>query len=293
MSAQASVSGSGWGFSAQFEASYSKLEQGDNTDFYGLVEAGAVLWTTQLKSITGTSLNPNFVTAVDALPTIFNANTQQAFFSFFDQWGTHIINQSTVGGSLNYCVTSNNSSGLTEQAASASMQFEYDALFVDVSGSAEADWNSMASSWFSSRSTNLTTVGGTTSILSGAVTPTSPVWQPDYSSSSIVAEWAATIGQNPAVIGLSLTPISNVLIGYGDKRTDVIKYQTAANQLAIALDVYLNAPIAVINTSTFENLNWFPTLIATSSSMAINELIISPPQSTKIDRLVDLLASDG
>jgi hypothetical protein len=287
MSAQVSGSGSGWGFSAEFAASYSNLSQGDNTNFYGLIEANSILWDTQLKSITGNSLNTDFVKALDNLPITFGINNQLLYFAFFDVWGTHVVNQSRVGGSLNYLVTSENSSSLTQTAAAASMQCEYSSMLIDASASAEAEWNNMASSWISSRKAELKAVGGEPSIMNAVVIPTSPTWNPDNSSSNLVSQWTDTLPENPGVITVSLSPISHVISGLGKTPKDVARYQNVSNQLAIALAIYLNAPITVSNTSSFtvDKTGWMPYLSGTSTTIAIDENIIAPPNPPRITDL--------
>ena len=287
MSAQASASASGWGFSAEFAASYESLSQGDSTNFYGLVEANSILWDTQLKSITGNALNPDFVTALSKLPTTFDTNTQFSYFAFFDQWGTHILHQCRVGGNLSYLVTSENSSNLTQQSAAVSMQLEYSSLFFDASASAEADWNKMASSWISNRKAQATAVGGSPGILDGMVGPTNPVWQPDNSCANVVAAWTSTLPANPGIVSTSLTPIPNVLTGLGSTSTEMSKYQNSSNQLSVAMAVYLNAPILVSNTSSFmvNAVQALPFLTRTTTTIIIDQTAVPPARPPRMTDL--------
>ncbi|MGR3889734.1 MAC/perforin domain-containing protein [Pseudomonas sp. 1152_12] len=298
MAAEASASGGGWGFSAEFSASYSSLSKGDNTNFYGLVEAKTTLWDTQLKSITGNVLNPDFMEAINNLPPAFSAETQRDFFSFFDVWGTHIVNQSTAGGSLSYLVTSDNSSQLSESAATASMSAEYKSLFVSVAVSAEAEWDQMASGWISSRNSQLSIVGGSPEVLSGVIVPTSPTWQPDYSSASVVDKWSSTLIANPGVINIKLTPISNVLGNLAKTSTEAIKYESLGDTLAQALEVYLDGSIKVSNTSTFvvDRSGGLPILTGTTTSIVINRSHVkptNPPQPSDISMYWLVMADEA
>lgn len=287
MSAKASVEASGWGYSASFDATYSSLTEGDTTNFYGLVEADTILWDTQLNSFTGDMITSEFLTALMQLPATFNgtAAQQQAYFSFFDIWGTHIVNQSRVGGSLNYLVTTTDESQLTTQAAHANMTLEYNALFVDASASASADWNSMNSSWFSARKTYLTYVGGSSEVLKAVVLPTLPTWQPDYSSSALVKAWADTLTQNPSVVSVSLIPIYSLAAGLGTTPQEKAMYRNFSNQLETALAVYLLAPIAVFVTVPFaiaQSNNWPYISGQTAPTVLIGENSIPIPNQPRL-----------
>lgn len=298
MSAQASGSGSGWGFSAEFEASYSHLSKGETASFYGLVEANSLLWDTQLKSITGAALNPDFITALNKLPLSFNRETQMAYYAFFDVWGTHVINQSQVGGSLNYVVAANSSSDLTEKAAAASMEAEYKSLFVDASVSAEAEWKNMSSGWVTSRNSQLSAIGGTPGVLNGMMGPTKPEWNPDNSHIASVTEWTSTLPHNPGVISVSLTPISDVISGIGGEYHEASKFLHISNQFSLALASYLNAPITVLNTSSFtmQTRGAMPFITGSSSRIIIDEETLTPankPRSTDLSLYWVVMADEN
>jgi hypothetical protein len=298
MSASTSASGSGWGFSAQFSASYSSLSEGDETNFYGLVQASSQLWRTQLKSVTGNSLVNDFVTALQKLPTLFDADSQMQYFAFFDAWGTHIVNQNTVGGSLEYLVTSDYSSQLSKQSAAASMEAEYNSLFVDVDVKAQADWNSMASSWIATRKAELTAVGGTPGVLAGLVGPSDPEWNPGNNMVTVVKDWTASLPTNPDITSIELTPIANVLINYGSTLAEQQRFQSLSKELNTALAVYLSSSIGVVNTSEFtqESGQNYPILTSTSTVIYVGENPVQPsipPSSSDLSMYWIVMADAG
>jgi hypothetical protein len=267
MATETGVKTSAWGFSGQFSASYASLLEGASSSFYGLVKADSSLWDTNIKSMQGIMLTDEFSAALKALPAIFSAQTQKQFFDLFDLFGTHIITGSKVGGSLNYLVTLSTSSSLSMADATLSMSLEYKSLFTDTSASASADWQNMNSAWISSRNARLVVVGGDPTSSIGQVIPPSSPTEPSSNNLQAVNSWATTLKKDPAVIGLSLQPISHVAAG------------SQYEQIDKALNVYLNYRISATNVSTFVASGvTTPLLTENSTTIVIADQVVYPSQ---------------
>jgi hypothetical protein len=226
---EAQVKASAWGFSSEFDASFSSLKQGEDASYYGLVEANTRFWNVTVEHLQALSLDPTFEMELSALPRTFDPTTQGAFFEFFIKYGTHVVSTAMVGGLLRYTVTVSSSSRFDKKTAHANMSLEYKSVFVDTSGSASADWNRMDSSWVSSRTAKLEVTGGTPDVLDGAVPPIDPNQPVNYND--LVAKWSASVVATPALTGLVLQPLSHIAPAA----------QVAA--LDAALDKYLNATV--------------------------------------------------
>ena len=227
MSATAAIKGSAWGFSAEFNASYAKIAEGQSTAFYGQSSTKTSLWNVSINDLSDLSLDRTFQAALGHLPSGFSAANQHEFYAFFARWGTHVITSATVGGSLDYSVTVNTSANLTKETAEASASFEYKSLLLDTSGSASADWQSMGQAWLASRKASLVVTGGDPDVLQG-FTPPSDFAHP-VSFNDVYTKWTTTVSGRPGVVAARLQPISN-LAGSGQMQV-----------LSQALNMYLNA----------------------------------------------------
>jgi hypothetical protein len=227
MSATAAIQGSAWGFSAEFNASYSKIAEGQSTAFYGQSSTKTRLWNVSVNDLSDLSLDRTFHAALGSLPGSFSSANQHEFYTFFAKWGTHVITSATVGGSLDYSVTVNTSASLTKETAEASATFEYKSLLLDASGSASADWSRMGQAWLASRKASLQVTGGDPDVLDG-FTPPSDFAHP-VNFNDMYTKWTTTVSGRPGVVAARLQPISNLASG------------GQVGVLAQALNMYLNA----------------------------------------------------
>ena len=208
MSATAAIKGSAWGFSAEFNASYGKIAEGQSTAFYGQSSTKTSLWNVSINDLSDLSLDRTFQAALGNLPSSFSPANQHEFYAFFAKWGTHVITSATVGGSLDYSVTVNTSANLTKETAEASATFEYKSLLLDTSGSASADWQSMGQAWLASRKASLVVTGGDPDVLEG-FTPPSDFAHP-VSFNDVYTKWTTTVSGRPGIVTARLQPISNL-----------------------------------------------------------------------------------
>jgi hypothetical protein len=265
MAAAADVSASAWGFDGEFAFTYDSISQGSQTLCFGLVEANSSLWNASVESLQEGALDPDFASDMAALPASFDPlgdpDGALLFADFFAKYGTHVIATSTAGGQLRYAVTVSSASKFDETTAHANMQLEYDAVYVDASASATADWKRMDQSWIASRQAQLHVRGGSPSVLAGAVPPDDPDQPVNYAG--LVASWAESVGAEPSVIAIRLQPLSHL----------------AATDRVHVLD---EALYAYLNQSASGNSTVIVTLPAwvygpTSSRLAIGDLSLSPP----------------
>ena len=64
MSATAAIKGSAWGFSAEFNASYGKIAEGQSTAFYGQSSTKTSLWNVSINDLSDLSLDRTFQAAL-------------------------------------------------------------------------------------------------------------------------------------------------------------------------------------------------------------------------------------
>jgi hypothetical protein len=210
MAAQAEIDASGWGFSGQFDAAFSSIAEGEDTAFFGQSATHVRLWQVTIKDLSGLALDTNFQSELDQLNATYDPSTQEEFFTFLSKWGTHVISSALVGGDLIYCVTVDTSADYTKETAKAHMSFEYDAVFVDTSGSASGDWSRMGSKWLASRQGTLQATGGTPDVF-GAFTPPENFDQdPRPSFNQTYVNWMNSVAGVPGIIGANLQPISHL-----------------------------------------------------------------------------------
>jgi MAC/Perforin domain-containing protein len=278
MAVETQASASAWGFSGAFAATYSSVSQGESSKYYGLVEANTTLWNVTVDEIQGASLMPAFQSELAALPDTFTPENQQQFYDFFVKYGTHIITSAQVGGSLYFLVTVSSASQLDSSAASMSMSAEYKSLAVDVGGSVQADWDSMASSWICSRHATLSTVGGEPSVLADAAPSTDPTTPVNYQG--LVTDWAKSVEGVPAVTGTHLQPIYEV----------APTSQIAA--LEAALSKYLNASAGATAQLTFGPDPSNPVPTSVSCTVTIDDVSPTPPTGSGLQPMYWLLLAD-
>lgn len=231
MSAQTSADVSGWGFTGEFKAAYSKLSKGQASSIYGLVEAHSTLWEAKIQQLETTRLAPEFALALTALPAVFTSDTQAAFFDFFNKYGTHIITGALAGGYLHYYVSVTGSSSFTEESARAQLKLEYDSVFVEAEATGKTTWKKLNKSWLSSRTSRLAAVGGQPDELLSKAAPPTDIDKP-VNYQGLVGTWAKGVSQAPGIIGVKLQLLSKLV---------PVSHVHATNQ---ALQAYLNAEVA-------------------------------------------------
>jgi len=97
---KAGISGSGFGFTGQFNASYSKTSNSDASYYYGLVEAWDNSFTLKLSNQGKAWLDEDFKEEQAALPDKFSDDNKEDFFAFFSKFGTHFVKEISAATSI-------------------------------------------------------------------------------------------------------------------------------------------------------------------------------------------------
>lgn len=234
-SAKAGVKGSYATFRGEFSAAFSMTSASTESFSYGLYEADFNGWNVLQSDLSNNWLSPGFTSDPDVedLPSVYDVTTQDKFFAFFRKFGTHIVTQVTVGGSLNYFVAVEDSYSTNEAKVSANIQLEVQAVFYSASAESQAEWSQLGESWASSRQVTVSAIGGSASVLN-STTPTFGT-----NEANAFATWSSAVMENPAVTEFMLTPISAAFSG---------AQATAVGQ---ALQAYLSGAIVALASSDY------------------------------------------
>ena len=277
MAAEAGVEASAWGFSAEFDASYSKRTEGSQTAYYGRVFDYVQLWQVILSPQSLVNLDPDFAADLAKLPAVFTMDTRQDFFSFFAKYGTHFVKTTTVGGRLDYSINVTSDAQFTQEEASANMRFEYDGVFASASGSGHAEWDKMDKHWVSSRTAKLSAVGGDPGILSGVLPPDDPSHYVNYND--LVSQWTSSVKNEPGFIQFTLQPISTLA---------TVAQGAAVDQ---ALSAYLNTCVTATARLETARLD----LVSNACEVNIAHQAVTPPNppTAKADPMCWIVMADA
>ncbi|HEX6096966.1 MAG TPA: MAC/perforin domain-containing protein [Thermoanaerobaculia bacterium] len=167
-----------------------------------------------------------FKTAADALPAKFEGN-EAAFYQFFAKWGAYVVTDVTLGGSMEYALLVETAHFTSKEQLQAQVGAEYGACFKG-SGTDKEREEIKNSSTYTKRT--LTTTGGKPEIFAGVNLSDPKDWLQQYK------DWANSVAGAPAVVLLTLEPISSFV---ADDRKDAT---------AKALEQYMQSS-AVISSS--------------------------------------------
>src|ERR1700753_1104962 len=88
-SSKAGISGSGFGFKGQFDASYSHVATSEKSYYYALVEASNHAYNLKLKEQSSKWFTSSFADDIGELPTAHSqGEAEDIFFAFFGKYGT-------------------------------------------------------------------------------------------------------------------------------------------------------------------------------------------------------------
>jgi len=244
--------GASWGlssFSGQFDSSFSQDQTSIQSHTYGIYEDNFRAWRLALDSTDPMWLADDFVQQANALPSTFTPDTQAQFFQFFGNWGTHYINEVTLGGRLYYYVTVDDSFSSESTDTAKQISLEYKAAFIDVKGSAGSDWSKLDENWLSSRSVSYSTDGGDTS-LSGSIVNSEDNFNKDY------VAWNTAVEANPAGIEFKLRPISTLFLGaQEDAVADALQaYTSSAIAIAASFEATVPSGNLVLSNNASQTL---------------------------------------
>jgi hypothetical protein len=231
--ADASVSGSVGAFSGSFASSYSKQQQNSADYSWALVEGKYYAWHLQML-YSAQILLSNITSDPDwaNLPSTFNANNAQAFYTFFEKFGTHFISGVACGGTLYYYFSVSKQWSMSANQISASASAEYQGLISSTEAQASVYWSQCTNNWAAARQSYAITVPATTGVIDWVNPPVD-----SYDQSQQFANWKTSVTNNPSRANFSLTPIYNVFSGaqatalkeayaaYGSNRIHIESYR--------------------------------------------------------------------
>jgi len=228
-------------FSGQLSEAYSNITSEQNSVYYGVYSQSWNSWQVNLASNDLSNVDPAILSSklYTNVPSVFDQSNPQAFFDFFDYYGTHYVKQVSVGGRLDYYLAIDQSYSSDTTTLEANVSLEYNAVFIDASAQASVDWSTLSQNWANSRQVSLNTVGGNDQILVQA-TP-----EYDTNNSGDFQNWLAGVNDSPSITQYTLGNISDL---WSDPDTI-----NAVNQ---AVSYYLNqviiaeAMLTVIGGST-------------------------------------------
>lgn len=251
----AGVGGSYKLFSAQADVSYQKATTQLTESSYTQVQQNAIMWNVRLDTNHAT-LDPSFVAAVNSLPSTFDSTdpqNAQAFFGFFDHWGTHYLIEADVGGKLYYFAELEDVGVMDETSLETNVSAEFKGLTASAKATSTAEWNKVSASWLLSRKTHIMTVGP-----SYAKFPVAEFLNPKRGAridQSGLAGWQAAVEKDPRTVGAKFTEIFQAI-------SDPAKRSVMKQ----ALDAYANPGLTIqadslwqLNPTTgksFKNVAW-------------------------------------
>ncbi|QLY33759.1 hypothetical protein H0264_17340 [Nocardia huaxiensis] len=226
-SQKAGVQASYGGCSAQFDLAYKKTETTDQSYYYCIFEADFTAWKLNVNHTSSQWVSSDFKNDPDVanLPATFTPQNQEKFFTVFRKWGTHLVTQVTVGGSLDYYEAVQTLYSSNEETVRANVTLEYNAVFVSSKAESQTEWDTLGKTWADSRIVTVNATGGDISLLNSLT--------PGYGSSDSVQfdAWSKELMKNPAAVEYELRPL-NVLFS-GDQ----------ASAVSEALEAYTNGAI--------------------------------------------------
>jgi MAC/Perforin domain len=206
---KAGLQGSYGGFSGQFEGMYSQASMSDTSYTYGLFGTEFTNWKLAIQNASVDTLadqvrnDPDYM----ELPDELNDRTLPIFFRFFSKYGTHYVNQVSVGFKLHYSSAVSKSYSTNEKEIKAKLELEYSAVFVKVKAQAETEWKKATMQWAENRESKVEAQGGNSSILDLAMVGYGDNFKDAYDT------WRAEAERTPVAIDFSLKPISDIFSG--------------------------------------------------------------------------------
>ncbi|MFJ4653473.1 MAC/perforin domain-containing protein [Nocardia sp. NPDC088792] len=272
-SQKAQVSATYGAFSGQFNLAYSNTVNTDQSYYYCGYEADFTAWELNLNHSSTQWQNADFKDDPDIknLPTTFTPQNQEQFFAVFRKWGTHLVAQVIVGGSMDYYEAVQSAYYSDETQVNANVKLEYKAVFTSGKAESQTEWEQLGKSWADHREVTVNATGGDTSLLNSL--------QPGYMDSDVgvMDLWSSAVLKNPSVVEFTLRPL-NVLFS-GDQ----------AFAVSAALEAYTNGAIL-----TYADTDYTPNSapgggqvstswgIVTNGNVAVPDPAVTPPPPTVV-----------
>lgn len=218
---KANVKGSYGAFAGEFEASFATDTSSESQYSYGLYEELVESWALTLQDWSSDALLPTVTKDPDftSLPLEFTQENQYLFFRFFAKYGTHFISRVDCGARMSYTVAVSKSYTSSTTEVSVKLTAEFQGVFGESGGNAQADFKVADQRWFDNRQVTVRTIGGDTSLVAG-IAPAYGV-----NDNAPFESWLKSAEKNPAPISFQLAPVSALFSG---KRAAAVQAAYAA-----------------------------------------------------------------
>ncbi len=271
----ADISASYGAFSGQVNASYESALEEWGSCYYALTNAWVTNWMVTLEEVDQSVLQPGFAKVLNSLPTTFSTTTQENFFRFFRQYGTHFVHSVAAGGYFSYYEAVENSGTYSFSQVQANVSLEYQAVFTDASGQSSVDWQSLGQSWVQNRIVTISALGGDAHTLND-VTPGF-----DTNVSTSYTSWINSIENNPSTV-------QYILRGWDELLPTNSPQQVALQQ---ALHTYMNLNIYVSALFDGNSSNGIPQVVTQGN--VVLPTITWPEQPVSTSQGIELVLVDN
>ena len=200
-------------FTGTLKASYSDWNETTEDRWYCLTDGSQTVYELHASNLDLTLLHPqvrnndiytNLIAVLDKSDG-YNDADQEAYFTFFNWFGTHIITGVTMGGGLHIFTSVEKKYVKREQEVKTSLGAEYTAVF---KGTATADWKRVNQSWAEHREGSLVLYGGNPGPLSSKVGAGKTLPETDLSSD--YEKWGESVKTNPMMVRFQVIKIGDV-----------------------------------------------------------------------------------
>jgi hypothetical protein len=209
-SARASVDLTVGAFSGHTSAQFSETSSSSSRYFYAcrayLDQMGALVQT----RFDAQYLGDEFKARLAELPTSWTEANLAQFADFFDTFGAYFVSRVTLGNTLEYYVSLEQSSKLLEKEFKAKVEMEYDGLFVSGSASAEMKDKQKWSSYQENRRTSAVVKGGDRIKAAKIAKPSVDNFETFAATKKAFDEWVQSTSASPALIDFSLKGVWEV-----------------------------------------------------------------------------------
>jgi hypothetical protein len=208
------VNGSYGAFSGEVNAHYSKTQMNNTENEYSVYKGLKSSYTLTIKNAASSLISesvlgdPDFTDLMTAAEKGFDPNSPSPFYSFFSKYGTHFINETSMGGRIYYYTSILKTASMNDTEIDVSAKAEYGAAFLTVSAEAEAKWKQVSERWTENRINSIHVIGGDASILAGI----SRVQRGD-SFNDLFKEWVKSVDDDAVPMQFQLAPISGLFSG--------------------------------------------------------------------------------
>lgn len=258
-------------FDGEFNVAYKEVTQNKAENFYSFYQYSSELWSLSLDSSEATA---HFLKDIKNLPEDFTNQNANQFFAIFKRYGTHFVDNVTMGGNLVMYTSLASTEGFTTKEFSASMKAEYEGLFTTVKGSAEMKWKEVNKEMFKKQTFNLFCNGGDASMASAGIVP-------DANYNEQFTAWIKSCETKPSMVGFSLTPIAFVA---------PLELQDA---LLEATDAYTKGAIHSNAALTIQNTEGNVKIGTASMDVYIGGKFVAPPTPTDNPHRSKVVAPSG